>query len=38
VVQELQRAGFDAFALEGGYDAWKALYAIVPKPGELAAD
>jgi hypothetical protein len=38
VVRELQRAGFEAFALEGGYDAWTALYDVTPKPAPLVAN
>jgi rhodanese-related sulfurtransferase len=31
VARELELAGYDAFALDGGYDAWTALYGSVPK-------
>jgi rhodanese-related sulfurtransferase len=31
VAQYLQEAGYDARALLGGYDAWRAEYPIEPK-------
>jgi rhodanese-related sulfurtransferase len=30
VVRKLQKHGFDAAALEGGFDAWRKLYIVEP--------
>ena len=31
VSRHLKEMGFEAFALQGGYNAWKALYPVEPK-------
>jgi rhodanese-related sulfurtransferase len=32
VAQQLQRRGLNVVALEGGFNAWKALYEVEPLP------
>jgi hypothetical protein len=31
VARQLRARGFDAVALKGGYDAWRAAYPVEPK-------
>ncbi len=37
MVRELRRAGFEAFALEGGYDAWRKMQPVVEQLEVAAA-
>jgi rhodanese-related sulfurtransferase len=32
VARQLRQLGFDADALQGGYEAWRAKYPVAPKP------
>jgi rhodanese-related sulfurtransferase len=32
VAQQLRALGFEAYALEGGFDAWRAAYPVEPLP------
>jgi rhodanese-related sulfurtransferase len=34
VARQLQKAGFEASALVGGYNAWRASHPVEPKSGE----
>jgi rhodanese-related sulfurtransferase len=33
VARELRSLGFEASALDGGYNAWRAAYPVEPIPG-----
>jgi rhodanese-related sulfurtransferase len=35
VARQLQKLGFDAVALAGGYKAWLAQYPVEPKASEI---
>jgi rhodanese-related sulfurtransferase len=36
VARQLRQLGFDAVALAGGYNAWRATHPVEPKPTNVA--